>query len=162
MEVMRKYILKVLTIFILLFGIFINSPNYSFSFDYENGHFETINSNLSIQGCPVKLKDGRILILDIDKNYIFDPKTNTASKVSHDYVENSLCENENVLDSIVVAQNDKKTQNVLKAYIVVKDSPYEKVVEDTERDNFMSAEEAKAYGLIDEIVVSRSDTKEDK
>lgn len=39
---------------------------------------------------------------------------------------------------------------------------YEKVVEDTERDNFMSAEEAKAYGLIDEIVVSRSDTKEDK
>lgn len=76
MEVMRKYILKVLTIFILLFGIFINSPNYSFSFDYENGHFETINSNLSIQGCPVKLKDGRILILDIDKNYIFDPKTN--------------------------------------------------------------------------------------
>ena len=76
MEVMRKYILKVLTIFILLFGIFINSPNYSFSFDYENGQFETINSNLSIQGCPVKLKDGRILILDIDKNYIFDPKTN--------------------------------------------------------------------------------------
>lgn len=73
---MRKYTLKVLTIFILLFGIFINSPNYSFSFDYENGHFETINSNLSIQGCPVKLKDGRILILDIDKNYIFDPKTN--------------------------------------------------------------------------------------
>ena len=73
---MRKYILKVLTIFILLFGIFINSPNYSFSFDYENGQFETINSNLSIQGCPVKLKDGRILILDIDKNYIFDPKTN--------------------------------------------------------------------------------------
>lgn len=76
MKVMRKYVLKVLTIFILLFGIFINSPNYSFSFDYENGQFETINSNLSIQGCPVKLKDGRILILDIDKNYIFDPKTN--------------------------------------------------------------------------------------
>ena len=65
--------------------------------------------------------------------FIFDPKTNTASKVSHDYVENSLCENGNVLDSIVVAQNDKKTQNVLKAYIVVKDSPYEKVVEDLDK-----------------------------
>lgn len=29
----------------------------------------------------------------------------------------------------------------------------EKLTEDTERDNFMSAEEAKAYGLIDEVVV---------
>ena len=28
----------------------------------------------------------------------------------------------------------------------------EKIVEDTERDNFMSAEEAKAYGLIDEVI----------
>ncbi len=30
--------------------------------------------------------------------------------------------------------------------------PREKVVADTERDNFMSAEEAKAYGLIDEVI----------
>ena len=30
--------------------------------------------------------------------------------------------------------------------------PREKVVTDTERDNFMSAEEAKAYGLIDEVI----------
>ena len=29
----------------------------------------------------------------------------------------------------------------------------DKLTEDTERDNFMSAEEAKAYGLIDEVVV---------
>ncbi len=28
----------------------------------------------------------------------------------------------------------------------------EKVVQDTERDNFMTAEEAKAYGLIDEVI----------
>ena len=28
----------------------------------------------------------------------------------------------------------------------------DKVVADTERDNFMSAEEAKAYGLIDEVI----------
>ena len=32
---------------------------------------------------------------------------------------------------------------------------YEKVCEDTERDNFMSAEEAKAYGLIDEVIERR-------
>lgn len=33
--------------------------------------------------------------------------------------------------------------------------PIEKVMADTERDNFMSADEAKAYGLIDEVIVSR-------
>jgi len=33
--------------------------------------------------------------------------------------------------------------------------PLEKVMADTERDNFMSAEEAKAYGLIDEVITSR-------
>jgi ATP-dependent Clp protease protease subunit len=35
-----------------------------------------------------------------------------------------------------------------------------KVVEDTlERDNFMSADEAKAFGLVDHIVMSRSEVK---
>ena len=33
---------------------------------------------------------------------------------------------------------------------------YEQVCEDTERDNFMSAEEAKAYGLIDDVIVRKS------
>lgn len=32
---------------------------------------------------------------------------------------------------------------------------YERVMKDTERDNFMSAEEALEYGLIDEIVVNK-------
>ena len=36
----------------------------------------------------------------------------------------------------------------------------EKIAEDTERDNYMTAEEAKAYGLIDEIVESRNAAKE--
>jgi ATP-dependent Clp protease protease subunit len=31
----------------------------------------------------------------------------------------------------------------------------ETIARDTERDNFMTAEQAKAYGLIDEIVASR-------
>jgi ATP-dependent Clp protease protease subunit len=30
--------------------------------------------------------------------------------------------------------------------------PYEKIERDTDRDNFMSAEDAKAYGLIDEVI----------
>ncbi|MCR5023477.1 MAG: ATP-dependent Clp endopeptidase proteolytic subunit ClpP [Lachnospiraceae bacterium] len=38
--------------------------------------------------------------------------------------------------------------------------PVEKVAQDTERDNWMTAEEAKEYGLIDEIVVSRRAAEE--
>ena len=33
--------------------------------------------------------------------------------------------------------------------------PYEKVCEDTERDNFMTADEAKTYGLIDDVISSK-------
>ena len=39
------------------------------------------------------------------------------------------------------------------------DKPVEEVERDTERDNFMSAEEAKAYGLID-AVITKPQTKE--
>ena len=35
--------------------------------------------------------------------------------------------------------------------------PLDKIKEDTDRDNFMGAEEARAYGLIDEIIDSRED-----
>jgi len=31
------------------------------------------------------------------------------------------------------------------------------IVKDTDRDNFLSAEEARAYGLVDEVVRSRRD-----
>ena len=33
--------------------------------------------------------------------------------------------------------------------------PVDRINQDTERDNFMSAEEAKAYGLIDQVVTNR-------
>ncbi len=33
--------------------------------------------------------------------------------------------------------------------------PLEVIEKDTDRDNFMTAEEAKAYGLIDEIMVTK-------
>lgn len=35
--------------------------------------------------------------------------------------------------------------------------PYEQVERDSDRDNFMSAEEAKAYGLVDDVIVPRKD-----
>ena len=40
--------------------------------------------------------------------------------------------------------------------------PYEQVCADTERDNWMSAQEALDYGLIDSIVENRPRDKEDK
>jgi ATP-dependent Clp protease protease subunit len=35
--------------------------------------------------------------------------------------------------------------------------PVERIAEDTERDNFMSAEDAVSYGLVDKVLVSRRD-----
>ncbi len=41
--------------------------------------------------------------------------------------------------------------------------PYEQIAQDTERDNWLSAQEALEYGLIDSIVESRpKDKEEDK
>lgn len=37
------------------------------------------------------------------------------------------------------------------------EQPIERIAEDTERDNFMSAEDAVSYGLIDKVLVSRAD-----
>nr|HRM60166.1 ATP-dependent Clp protease proteolytic subunit [Megamonas funiformis] len=37
-----------------------------------------------------------------------------------------------------------------------------KLTEDTERDNFMSALEAKKYGLIDEVIIRPQEEKSDK
>lgn len=72
-----KKIKKLISIVLLIFGICFIFPNIAFALDYENGHFEKIQTNLEIKGCPLKLKDGRILILDNNRNYIFNPKNNT-------------------------------------------------------------------------------------
>jgi ATP-dependent Clp protease protease subunit len=39
--------------------------------------------------------------------------------------------------------------------------PFEKVAVDTDRDFFMSGEEAKAYGLVDHVVLNRSDVEKE-
>ena len=61
----------------------------------------------------------------------------------------------------IVAENILKTKKQLNEILAANTGQsVEKIAEDTERDNFMSAEEAKAYGLIDEIVESRNAAKE--
>lgn len=63
----------------------------------------------------------------------------------------------------IVAENILKTKKKLNEILATNTGQtVEKITEDTERDNFMSAEEAKEYGLIDEIVTSRNDTEEKK
>ncbi len=39
--------------------------------------------------------------------------------------------------------------------------PYEVIAEDTERDNWKTADEALAYGLIDKVITDRAEQKED-
>ena len=61
----------------------------------------------------------------------------------------------------IVAENILKTKKKLNEILAANTGQtVERIAEDTERDNFMSAEEAKAYGLIDEIVESRNAAKE--
>lgn len=59
-------------------------------------------------------------------------------------------------DIKIQADHILKTKHRLNT-ILAKNSgkPYEQVEKDTDRDNYLSAEEAKEYGLIDEIFVKR-------
>jgi ATP-dependent Clp protease protease subunit len=54
----------------------------------------------------------------------------------------------------------KEKMNRLMAFHTGQD--YEKVAQDTDRDNFLSATEAMDYGLIDQVMASRPDGKSDK
>ncbi|HAY34624.1 MAG TPA: ATP-dependent Clp protease proteolytic subunit [Ignavibacteria bacterium] len=63
-------------------------------------------------------------------------------------------------DILIHARDMEKTRETL-FKIIAKHSgqPVEKVMDDAERDNIMSAEEAKKYGLIDEILFKRENTE---
>lgn len=55
----------------------------------------------------------------------------------------------------IVAENILKIKKRLNEILSVNTGqPYEVIERDTERDNYMNAEEAKAYGLIDDIIYS--------
>ena len=59
-------------------------------------------------------------------------------------------------DVKIAAENLLKTRAKLNAHLAANTGqPIEKIEIDTDRNNWMTAEEAKAYGLIDEVVVSR-------
>ena len=56
----------------------------------------------------------------------------------------------------IVAEHILKTKKKLNEILAANTGqPLEKIEIDTERDNYMSAEEAKAYGLIDSVITNR-------
>ena len=56
----------------------------------------------------------------------------------------------------IVAENILKTRNKLNEILAANTGKsVEEIARDTERDNYMTAQEAKEYGLIDEIVTNR-------
>ena len=56
----------------------------------------------------------------------------------------------------IVAENILKTKKKLNELLAQNTGrTYEELVKDTDRDNYMSAEEALAYGLIDKVVEKR-------
>ena len=58
-------------------------------------------------------------------------------------------------ESQIVAENILKTKKKLNEILAANTGqPVEKITEDTERDNFMSAQEAQAYGLIDRVITN--------
>ena len=60
-------------------------------------------------------------------------------------------------DIIIAAKEIEKTRKELISIIASHSgTPYDKVFEDADRDFWMSAEEAKNYGMVDEILVKRS------
>jgi len=64
-------------------------------------------------------------------------------------------------DIMIHAQETQKLKDRLnQIYVKHTGQKFEKVVEALERDNFMDAEQAKAWGLIDQIVESRAALEE--
>ena len=59
-------------------------------------------------------------------------------------------------DIKIVADHILKTKEKLNKFLAeATGKPVEVIERDTDRDNYMSAEEAKAYGLVDEVFYTR-------
>ena len=63
----------------------------------------------------------------------------------------------------IVAEEIKKTRRELNQILSdASGQPIEKVQADTERDNYMTAEQAKEYGLVDEIITHHGAASSEK
>ena len=58
----------------------------------------------------------------------------------------------------IAAENILKTKKKLNEILAANTGkPYDVICADTERDHYMSAEDAKAYGLVDDVITSRKE-----
>ena len=76
---LKKIIVTCLFLFLSITSI--NSQVQSKNLDYTSGSFVKTQSNYSLRGCPLKLKDGRVLILGVHENYIYYPEHNTFKAI---------------------------------------------------------------------------------
>ena len=76
---LKKIIVTCLFLFLSVTSI--NLQAQSKSSDYASGSFVKTQSNYSLRGCPLKLRDGRILILGVHENYIYYPEHNTFKAI---------------------------------------------------------------------------------
>lgn len=61
-------------------------------------------------------------------------------------------------DILIQAEEIKRTREMINQILANHSGqPVKKIAEDTERDNFMTAEEAKNYGLVDHVLTNRDD-----
>lgn len=66
-------------------------------------------------------------------------------------------------DILIQAEEIKRTRDMINSLLAHHTGQkMETIAKDTERDNFMTAEEAKKYGLIDHVLVHREDIKKKK
>jgi ATP-dependent Clp protease protease subunit len=66
-------------------------------------------------------------------------------------------------DILIQAEEIKRTRDMLNGILSGHTGQaISKIAEDTERDNFFTAEEARNYGLIDHVLISRDDLKSKK
>lgn len=77
---MKKEILKFLSV---LFVLFLSVTHSVFALDYTNGHFEKINADFPVFGQPIKLNNGKILIISDSKIISFNPTTNKFEKITN-------------------------------------------------------------------------------
>ena len=68
-----------------------------------------------------------------------------------------------VSDIEIQAQEILKTRDVLNQILATHSGqPIERIAKDTDRDFYMNAEEAKAYGIVDDILTKQIVAKEDE
>ena len=144
-----------------------NIPENLNDLDLDNDIIEffksnCINGEIFTTETPLKKDDQGIILYANGKlcqeNYSFNERANDnfysylMGKLNIDYIDSDI-----YTDNISTAREILKVKKELYTIISTHSGkPYEEVERDSDRDYWMTAEEAKAYGMVDEILVRNS------